>query len=206
MASPPSLWNTLPTGYGTKEDEFTLEQYKLYVDSSQKVSDRRSSTISYLLTINSSLLGFVGLLAGFLPDRKPLVLLCAAGVALCAVWLSLMDSLRQLNSAKFEVINLLESRLPANVFQEEWRRLGSYRPLTLTEKGVPWTLIFLYVVLAGVLWVWTGTKDDQAKKIQIESPIKMQITDPVTVISPAPPAPPPAVSKARTPAGRRPKH
>jgi MFS family permease len=179
MPTPPAtLLNTLPATYGTKLDDHTLEQYKLFVDSSHKVSDRRLSTNSYFLTINSSLLTLMGLLAGIIADRKPLVLLCVAGMVISWTWLIQLEDFQRLNSAKFNVINELEAQLPANVFQEEWRHLSTYRGMSRTEKRIPWTLIALYVVLGFVLWFFAPHKSDQPTKVQIESPVRVEVSGP----------------------------
>ena len=180
----PNLWNPLPPGYGSKEDEHRLEQCKLFVESSHKVSDRRLSTSTYLLTINSSLLTLMGLLAGLLSDRKPLVLLCAAGVVMSVMWLLLLESFRRLNTAKFDVILQMEERLPANMFKEEWLQLDANRPMSLTEKSVPWTLLVLYLVAAVTLFVWTGPKDEKAMRIQVDTPLRVQTVGPITVVPP----------------------
>src|SRR5205085_3511738 len=121
---PGKLLNAIPSSYGSKADDHILEQYKLYVESSQKLSDRRLSTNNYLLTIHSSLLTLLGLLASLLPNRKPLIMIPIAGVLLSGAWWVLLKSFKQLNRAKFNVIHDLEGHLPANVFQEEWRYLS----------------------------------------------------------------------------------
>jgi hypothetical protein len=119
-SNPPSLLNMLPSDYDSKVADHLLEQYKLYVDSSQKLSDRRLSTSNYLLTIDSSLLTLIGLLASLLADRKPLIMIPVAGFLLSLAWSVLLTSFKRLNGAKFDVIHEIERHLPANVFQEEW--------------------------------------------------------------------------------------
>ena len=49
--------------YGESFQEHLLEQYKMYVESSQKVSEKRITTGNYLLTVNSSLLTVFGVAA-----------------------------------------------------------------------------------------------------------------------------------------------
>lgn len=46
--------------YGERFEDHLLEQYKLYVDSAQKVSEKRISASNYLLTVSSSLLTCLG--------------------------------------------------------------------------------------------------------------------------------------------------
>ena len=53
---PDQLISNPKAGYGESFQAHLLEQYKLYVESSQKVTDRRITTGNYLLTVNSFLL------------------------------------------------------------------------------------------------------------------------------------------------------
>src|SRR5262245_14802363 len=50
--------------YGARFHDHLLEQYKLYVESAQKVSEKRITTGNYLLTVNSSLLTVFGIATG----------------------------------------------------------------------------------------------------------------------------------------------
>lgn len=181
-SNPPPLINPLPSGYGSKADDHLLEQYKLYVDSSQSLSDRRLSTNNYLLTINSSLLTLVGLLASLLGDRKPLIMIAAAGFLLSLAWSLLLTSFKRLNAAKFEVIHEVEHHLPANLFQEEWRRLNSggrrlYTPMSDLERVIPFLFLLFYLVLGVFIWNWPAPVEDKVQKIQIQSPVQVEVNN-----------------------------
>ena len=180
--TPLPLINTLPATYGTKIDDHLLEQYKLYVDSSQKLSDRRVSTNSYLFTINSSLLALLGLLAGLLADRKPLVMIPIAGCLLSLSWALLITSFKRLNAAKFDVIHDLEEKLPARVFQEEWRLLDTgprkpYTPMSDVERFIPWLFFAFYLILAAFIWRLPTPNADRGQKIDIQSPVQVQLSN-----------------------------
>jgi hypothetical protein len=47
--------------YGDRYREHLFEQYKMYVDSADRISQRRSSTNSFLLTVNAALVTLYGL-------------------------------------------------------------------------------------------------------------------------------------------------
>jgi len=49
----------------------------------------------------------------------------AARVVFALSWRWLLQSYRKLNSAKFEVINAIEPRLPFQLFSDEWDRVKS---------------------------------------------------------------------------------
>lgn len=56
---------------------------------------------------------------------------------------------KKLNSAKYEIINEMELKLPLAPFTSEWDRLNNkyeYIRLTKIEKFIPWMFIFLYSI------------------------------------------------------------
>lgn len=136
-----------------------LEQYKLYVEMADKISERRQSANSYFLTVNSALLAFVGYVTT--KDTSDyLWLLGIAGMALSYLWYRLVQSYRDLNTAKFLVVHAIEKRLPLCPYDAEWEAMGSgknpklYKPVTHIEAGVPWVFFGLhaFVLLHSVPW------------------------------------------------------
>jgi hypothetical protein len=81
-----------------------------------------------------------------------------AGVTLSASWWLQLRSYRDLNSAKFEVINTIEKGLPVKVFTDEWAELKKhsgtswlkpkrYMELGTTERMIPGIFALLYILL-----------------------------------------------------------
>jgi len=102
----------MPQEYGEKYQDHLLEQYKLYVQTSQQVSEKRQNSNNYLLTLNSSLVTlFVVFLSTFGHNRWN-ALLPATGLIVCFIWYSLVDSYKDLNTAKFAVITSLRISFP----------------------------------------------------------------------------------------------
>ena len=145
--------------YGEKYQDHLLEQYKLFVATSQQVSERRQNANNYLLTLNSSLVTlFVAFLSSFGHHRWN-VLIPITGVVICFIWYSLVDSYKDLNTAKFAVIHELEDQLPVALFRHEWYVCGhnrkrkekevedKYIPLTHLERWIPLMFGALYVAL-----------------------------------------------------------
>lgn len=148
------LQSRTPEEYGDKYKDHLLEQYKLFVETSQHVSEKRQNANNYLLTLNSSLVAlFVTFLSEFGHHRWN-VLIPVAGLLLCFVWHSLVESYKDLNTAKFHVIHELEEQLPVALFRYEWDVCGSgkdkdkYVPLTHLERWIPWMFGTLYIALA----------------------------------------------------------
>lgn len=134
-----------------------LEQYKLFVNTSEALVQRRQGVNTFFLSVNSLLLAAAGLIVrdGSLGGVEPLILvsLSVSGGALCWVWRRLISSYRQLSAGKFKVIHALERRLPARIFRAEWVALGEgndpriYRPFTGTESKTPIAFLALHFVL-----------------------------------------------------------
>src|SRR5882724_11013931 len=84
-----------------------LEQYKLYVEMADRVSQRRLTTNSYFLSINSALLAFVGyIMSKPLNDVSAyLWLVGGAGIVLSLLWFNIITSYRDLNTAKFKILH-----------------------------------------------------------------------------------------------------
>ncbi|MFQ5903621.1 MAG: hypothetical protein ACE5JO_08020 [Candidatus Binatia bacterium] len=142
-----------------------LDQYKLLVQTSEAVVARRQAVNTFFLSINSLLLGAIGVFAsqGFSARlvAPGIVALGLTGILLCIAWRKLVNSHRQLNAGKFEIIHLLERHLPASIFKAEWEALGAgkdkkrYTPFTRTEVAIPWIFGSLYglAVIGGVIAV-----------------------------------------------------
>ena len=132
------------------DKEIILEQYKLFVNTAEKVSDRRQLANSFFLTINSVLLTFSGYLATTATGLWYFII-PAVGVLISYFWLKTINSYRQLNTGKFKVIHDIEKKLPIALFKDEWDYLGQgetkeYVKLTVVESGVPIVFMFLYVL------------------------------------------------------------
>ena len=59
--------------YGEKYQEHLLEQYKLYVQMADKISERRQSANTFFLTINTVLIAFLGIVgkSGIVAQADP---------------------------------------------------------------------------------------------------------------------------------------
>jgi hypothetical protein len=140
--------------YGSLFQPHLLEQYKVYVEQASKISERRTTANSYLLTVNTLLVTLYGLATAVLPEHQPWhYFVPGAGLIICGVWWNIIRSYRDLNTVKFRVIHELEHYLPAALYAHEWALAGegegeAYLPLTHIEPAIPWTFFGLYVLLA----------------------------------------------------------
>jgi hypothetical protein len=135
-----------------------LELYKIMVDSSEGLVNRRQGVNTFFLTMNGALLTASGIIVqssgGDRLGGVGVAVLAIAGAILCAAWRSLITSFGQLNRGKFQVINTIERYLKAAIYAAEWEALGRgedpkvYRSFTSREIWVPNALLVLYILTA----------------------------------------------------------
>lgn len=148
-----------------------IEIYKLAVEMADRVSARRLTANGFFLSINTvltTLLGFI--YKDAVTDRRSfMILITSTGVIMSLTWFFAIRSYKQLNKAKFSVINEIEKDLPYAYFTREWEMLKSqtesdnevkplrekwvrfrdrYTELTNVERAVPFIFIVLYLSIA----------------------------------------------------------
>ena len=131
--------------YGEKYQDHLVEQYRIYVEMADRIGARRTQANPFFLGINTTLIAAGAALykKGYMAPPKLVLIVLTAFLALCYTWWRLIRSYRQLNTAKYRVILLLEKNLPSAPYGMEWIILGKgknpkhYRPLTTLEGLVP---------------------------------------------------------------------
>lgn len=144
------------------EKRAILEQYKIYVEMADRISQRRNSANVLFLSLNTFVAGWMSTSKEifekvYLQGMLWIVLLLLL-VIVNYFWFRLIKSYRQLNTAKYKVIGEIEKKLPISPYWEmEWKELGSgrdpklYSPLTSIEIIVPKILITLYTIVLTLL-------------------------------------------------------
>lgn len=131
-----------------KPDEFEI--YKLYLQTAERVSDRRAEANKWMLSVNGTLVSFYSYLS-IMPEgnrREWLVAIAVAGIVICIAWAALLASYRRLNSAKFAVLQELESSMNVQPFRREeavYRAQGR-RSLARLETIIPGAFVTLYLI------------------------------------------------------------
>ena len=157
-----NLWNVLvPDDEYEKNKELyqthILEQYKIYVEMADRVSARRNLANVFFLTLHTTVLTAIGFAFQKIELVSPrwLTLFPMTGIlTMCLVWWWLIQSYRQLNTAKYTVVGLLEKRLPSSPYwSAEWKELGEgkdlnkYLPLTSLERIIPILFGVIYILI-----------------------------------------------------------
>lgn len=148
------------------EQPTVFELYRLCVEMADRVSARRTAANSFFLTLHTVLLGAFGFFGGssFSSGREAGIffffVIGVAGLLLSAAWWLLLKSYRDLNAAKFAVINSMEASFPIQPYTQEWEMLQKdrvkgwrkrYAEQGVVERLVPGIVGCLYVILVGGL-------------------------------------------------------
>ena len=109
-----------PATYGPEYRAHVLEQYKLYMELIDRVSQRRATANNWLLSVNAFLITLYGLHPA--NDQRDLwrVGIPVAGILVSLSWLMLIRSYRALNRIKCDLVHEIEDHLPLALFAREW--------------------------------------------------------------------------------------
>lgn len=135
-ASQPSKPSTAET------NDNLLAQWQTCVEMANAVSERRDTMNNLFVTLNLAIIAAIS----YMWDIKTVGLLIA-GIVVCIVWMLFIRNFRELNRAKFEVINAIEQQLPVKAFCNEWQHLKKakkYIEGTKLEKSLPISFVVLY--------------------------------------------------------------
>ncbi|WP_108262874.1 RipA family octameric membrane protein [Mangrovicoccus ximenensis] len=134
-------------------DDFDL--YKLYLETAEKVSDRRGAANQWLLSVNSAVVGLYGYLSSGKAgagDAEQIIWRWAipcAGILVCLAWTAILASYRKLNAAKFKVLQEIEAGFPHQPFAKERSHYKADKRLSLSkmEQAIPLCFAALYACL-----------------------------------------------------------
>lgn len=148
------------TGPTTVDRTERLEIYKLLVEMSDRVSQRRQAANNFYLSVNTALVGGSAYLKTLGIATPTFLIVVLAGLVICLLWHQNIQSYKTLNAAKFEVIHDIENRLVEQPFHAEWKILDPtgegdrHKPFHKVERLVPWVFAAVYVgqILSLVPW------------------------------------------------------
>lgn len=118
-------------------DSYLFEQYKLYVNMANDISNRRESTNKFYISIISAIFGVTGYIYTY--NVMISIFLLIAIIIISKLWKYHIKEYCLLNKAKFEVINYIENYLPAKGYTKEWELLmkEDYKGLTKKDEKIP---------------------------------------------------------------------
>lgn len=137
MSASEQLLSIPETHYGDEYKSVFLTQYRDFVASASEISDRRHEANKFFSTINTVLLMSSGLVPKEIAGFNWQVAL--AGGLLCLIWMHMITSYKELNSAKFKVILEMEKQLPVATYATEYQfsKAAKSSSLSSVELLVP---------------------------------------------------------------------
>jgi hypothetical protein len=150
-------------------------QYKLLMQDTARLSDRRQTVNNIYLSVNSVLLGGIALLVSQEdPDLKSLLVLvivlviALAGSIICGDWQRLVRSYKELLNLRFEMLKSIESiesfPYPVQIYHQEdaalyrHEKLGKYvAPFGFSAVEVKLPSVFRNLYLISGLFLFAAT-------------------------------------------------
>lgn len=137
--------------------KYYFEQYKIYLNWMEKISDKRENANRYFITLNSGIFVIIWFIIENISKEKylfiALVWTCIFGLIISIIFYFLINSYKQLNTAKFKIIHEIENDLPIKLFSREWDILGKwkdykkYYPFSHIEKLIPFVFWVIYLLI-----------------------------------------------------------
>jgi hypothetical protein len=143
-------------------DPRVMELYKLAVEMADRVSSRRAAANAFFVTLNTAFISVAGLFQTATNSHLIVFSAFLVGVVANLCWWVLLRTYRKLNTAKFVIINKIESDyLPVKIFSDEWQLIKnddaaggrwskvkmSFSELGDIERKIPLVFGLLYFIL-----------------------------------------------------------
>lgn len=114
--------------------KISFDEFKLFYESTEKVTDRRSSANTWNYSICTAILGAIAAIISWALDKPSFITTAVAAVIILSgmaalystLWIGQIRDLKELNNAKFTVINEMACHLVFDNDQDD--RIVSYKP------------------------------------------------------------------------------
>lgn len=135
--------------------DLLIKQYGIMVETSEKLMERRQAMCNLYVSVCTALVALVGssfALKNMLAVGVIFVCVAVLSIILSLNWLHSLISYDKNNEGKFAVLNEMEKRLPANMFDTEYKynKYKGIRSFSYRERKLPLAFIILGVIFAVV--------------------------------------------------------
>lgn len=136
------------------EGRHSFDEFKLYYESTEKVTDRRLDTNRWNYSICIATLVAVATITNWSFTSHRLfwigltadLVLCSMAILFCVLWIRQIRDFKSLNNAKFEVLNEMAPRVDFDVanpravtsfcpFDKEWERLKNLKAVRAVDNS-----------------------------------------------------------------------
>lgn len=141
---------------GGEYPQYLFEQYKLYVETIDRMSSRRLLAHAFFISLNLIAIATFSTSfkeQGLMPSLIALTPLMVVSL-LCVVWWKIADTYRRINFGRVKAIRELEKLLPVVPYEAEWSAKWKDKPSRLyssligLEHWVPFCFLSFYVAIA----------------------------------------------------------
>lgn len=141
-----------------------LEQYKLFLETSENLMSRRQSVNSFYISANTAIITIaatifaMGESAVLWPKLLVILALSLPGILLNISWYRMLQSYYINNKGKIKVLSMIETRLSASMYDAEWKAMknkyhsNKYVSFTDNEKILP-GIFLLFFILADLVCI-----------------------------------------------------
>lgn len=140
-----------------------LEQYKVFLQTSEDLVSRRQNVNNFYISINSVMIALFSVFVVFDLSETVRMLLgllfSFVGLILATSWIRILNAYGNLNGSKMKIISSIEKQLPASLFDAEWAALSDrlnkkkYVSFTDSEKKIPAVFMFVYTTILVFVFV-----------------------------------------------------
>ena len=142
------MFNKLLHNKAYEDSSRYFEQYKLYVSSADKISDRRYIVNRFFILLNTVLIAVFNFLK-IISLEVTFFVYILIGILICLLWSRTLSVYQIMNEVKFEIIQNIEKKLPLSLYYTEWvelkNRKNKYFQFSKLESIVPYLFILVYV-------------------------------------------------------------
>lgn len=139
-----------------KKDDYNIhlmEQYKIFLDSTEKLVDRRQLLTTTYLTLVTALVPVVLYLLSC--DKTLLyyanIIITSIAIYMSYSWEKMIESYGKVSSSKYAILQQIEKELPMSILLAEWAHLSkksnNYISFTKREKSFPRIFMAINIVL-----------------------------------------------------------
>ena len=155
------LFNVTPSELN---QDALLEQYKLFLQTSEDLVNRRQNVNNFYISISSALVATMGVLFAMQFGKTAELIIgfvfCVVGIVLSISWSKILRCYGNLNSSKMKIISSIEKQLPLSLFDAEWAalsdKLNKKKYISFTESeqviprlfGVVYFFIMIFIVVS----------------------------------------------------------
>ena len=139
----------------SKNIECLLKQYEICVNMADKISERRGNANKFYSAL---LLAFLSAITAFITKNlyeyyPVLLILLVLQITLCIIWIVSLNTYKNLNKAKFDVINEMENNLLVQAYTLEWKYFKKYQTITISRIEISIPIVFILASISIIIYI-----------------------------------------------------